>query len=216
MTTINTNTTSTTAFIVTPDTTGTFVVKTGSGTGTTALTLDTSQNATFAGTVTTVTGAVYPLVSGTAVTVSGTNIDFTGIPSTAKRITIMFRSVSTNNTNELKVIIGDSGGFETTGYSSMVAQLKAAVSQSNLADTAAFAITTGNTAGGSYHGTIVLTLLDSATFAWTMIGNLYSGTSMDTVLVSAGSKALSDTLTQVRINAGGNTFDAGTINIMWE
>lgn len=156
------------------------------------------------------------ITSGTAVTVSGTNIDFTSIPSTAKKITIMFRSVSTNGTNDLKVIIGDSGGFETTGYSSMVAQLKAAVSQSNLADTAAFAITTGNAATGSYHGTIVLTLLDSATFAWTMTGNLYSGTSLDTVLVSAGSKALSDTLTQVRINAGGNTFDAGTINIMYE
>jgi len=51
MTTINTNTTSTTAFVVTPDTTGTLVVKTGSGVGTTAMTLDSSQNATFAGTV---------------------------------------------------------------------------------------------------------------------------------------------------------------------
>lgn len=52
MTTINTNTSATTAFVVTPDTTGTFVVNTGSGTGATALTIDASQNATFAGGVT--------------------------------------------------------------------------------------------------------------------------------------------------------------------
>lgn len=52
MTTINTNTTATTAYILTPDTTGTFVVNTGSGVGATAMTIDASQNATFAGNAT--------------------------------------------------------------------------------------------------------------------------------------------------------------------
>lgn len=47
MTTINTNTDGTTAFVVTPDTTGTFVVNTGSGSGSTAMTLDSSQNMKF-------------------------------------------------------------------------------------------------------------------------------------------------------------------------
>lgn len=47
MTTINTNTSATTAFVVTPDTTGTFVVNTGSGAGATAMTLDSSQNIQF-------------------------------------------------------------------------------------------------------------------------------------------------------------------------
>ncbi len=50
MTTISAGTTSTTAYVATPDTTGTLVLKTGSG-NTTALTLDASQNATFAGAV---------------------------------------------------------------------------------------------------------------------------------------------------------------------
>jgi hypothetical protein len=56
MTTINTNTTATTAFVVTPDTTGTFVVNTGSGVGTTALTIGTNQAVQFAGQVNLVAG----------------------------------------------------------------------------------------------------------------------------------------------------------------
>ena len=51
MTTLLTGTTSTTGYVLTPDTTGTLVIKTGSGAGTTALTIDSSQNSTFAGAI---------------------------------------------------------------------------------------------------------------------------------------------------------------------
>jgi len=54
---------------------------------------------TFTGNIAVPTGTLYPLVSGTAATVSGTSVDFTGIPSTAKRITVMFNNVSTSSTN---------------------------------------------------------------------------------------------------------------------
>lgn len=57
MTTISAGTTSTTAYVATPDTTGTLVLKTGAS-DTTALTLDASQNATFAGSIPSVGG--YP------------------------------------------------------------------------------------------------------------------------------------------------------------
>lgn len=73
MTTISAGTTSTTAYVATPDTTGALVLKTGSG-NTTALTLDSSQNATLAGALT---------VSGTltAGTVSGAGTGLTGTAS---------------------------------------------------------------------------------------------------------------------------------------
>ena len=64
MTTILTSTTSTTGYVLTPNTTGTLVVQTGSGVGTTALTIDASQNATFAGTVTATGGFVGAATSG--------------------------------------------------------------------------------------------------------------------------------------------------------
>ncbi len=57
MTTISAGTTSTTAYVATPDTTGALVLKTGAS-DTTALTLDASQNATFAGSIPSVGG--YP------------------------------------------------------------------------------------------------------------------------------------------------------------
>ena len=50
MSTISSSTTTTTAYKVTADTTGTLVLQTGS-TPTTAVTVDTSQNTAFAGTV---------------------------------------------------------------------------------------------------------------------------------------------------------------------
>ena len=43
--------------------------------------------------------------------------DFTGIPSWAKRITVMFAGVSTRGTSALQVQIGTSLGIENSGYS---------------------------------------------------------------------------------------------------
>jgi len=56
------------------------------------------------------------ITSGTAqASTSGTSIDFTGIPSWVKRITVMFNGVSTNSTNPIQVQIG-SGSYTTTSY----------------------------------------------------------------------------------------------------
>ena len=56
-------------------------------------------------------------------TTSGTAINFTGIPTLTKRITIMFNEVSTSGTSALVVQIGDTDGIETTVYVSTVASL---------------------------------------------------------------------------------------------
>ena len=47
---------------------------------------------------------------------SGTSIDFTGIPSWVKRITVLLNEVSLSGTDSFLIRLGDSGGFETTGY----------------------------------------------------------------------------------------------------
>ncbi|WP_334625633.1 hypothetical protein [Rhizobium johnstonii] len=56
------------------------------------------------------------LVSGTVVAASGTAIDFTSIPSWAKRITVSFEGISTSGTTGVSLQLGDSGGVETSGY----------------------------------------------------------------------------------------------------
>lgn len=159
------------------------------------------------------TGTLAPLISGTSVSASGTSVDFTSIPSWVKRITVMFNGVSTNGTSLPQVQLGDAGGVENTGYVCF-AGLIAGASVVGASYTSGF-VSNLNNAGNNLSGTMVLTLLGSNT--WTATYNL--GSPGSTALsLGGGSKALSDTLTQVRITTvnGTDTFDAGTINILYE
>jgi hypothetical protein len=148
------------------------------------------------------------MTSGTAVTASGTSVDFTGIPAGVKRITVMFRDVSTNGTSNLQIQIG-STSFTTSGYSS-VAQF----SSTATAFTTGFGIVNSVSASSSIQGVASIVLLGSNIYV--QQGNL-AGTGGATI-VSAGSIALSGTLDRVRITTvnGTDTFDAGTINLLWE
>jgi hypothetical protein len=166
--------------------------------------------------VTTNSGAVYDsLQTGTAVTASSTSVNFTGIPSWVKRITVMFQGVSTNGTSKVIVQLGDAGGVETSGYlgSAVFADFSSAATNFS----SGFIAEEGANAAAVRQGVMTLSLINSATFAWGFVGNM--GRSDTTVItVSAGTKALSETLTQVRITTvnGTDTFDAGTINIIYE
>ena len=150
--------------------------------------------------------------SGTAVaTTSGTSFDFTGIPSTAKLIIINFSGVSLSGGDNISVLIGDSGGFATSGYNSSSAYVGS--SSSYTSSTNAFTVVVSNSVL-TPSGILLLTLLDSSTNTWSS-NHTFSGYS-DKVIMGGGDKSLSSTLTQVRITRGGtNTFDAGKLNIMY-
>jgi hypothetical protein len=155
-----------------------------------------------------------PITSGTAVaSTSGTSIDFTGLPSTAKRITVMFSGVSTSGTSIVQIQIGTSGGVQTTGYSSG-AWL---ANTSNGNSTSAFLISNGGDAAYIRDGMACLTLLNSATGLWTF-NSVFSGSTSGINSIGGGSKTLSGTLDRVRITTanGTDTFDAGSINILYE
>ena len=161
--------------------------------------------------VTTNSGAVYDsLQRGTAVTASGTSIDFTGIPSWVERITVMLSGVSTNGTSVIQIQLGDSGGFETTGYLNSSSTAGGTVS----AITSGFAICTP-AAASVVSGHCVITLIDAAN-TWVQTSLVKSAT--NAMAYSAGDKATSATLDRVRITTvnGTDTFDAGTINIIYE
>lgn len=154
------------------------------------------------------------LTLATAVTASGTAVDFTGIPSWVKRITVMFDGLSSNGTNPFLLQIGDSGGIENSGYQSSSAVVGVSTT-SALASTAGF-IAFINSASFSLQGAYTLSKINGN--AWVAAGNFSYPSANNFVVLAAGSKTLSDTLTQVRITAANNvdTFDAGTINIMYE
>ena len=151
------------------------------------------------------------LTSGTAVTsTSGTSIDFTGIPSWAKRITVMFNGVSTSGTSLKQIQIG-SGSIANTGYLAATAALLTST-MASVGSTSGYPINS-NLAADVLYGAITLSLFD--TNKWVASGNTVNGASSFT---TAGYVTLSGTLDRVRITTinGTDTFDAGSINIMYE
>jgi hypothetical protein len=155
-------------------------------------------------------GAVYNgLQTGTAVaSTSGTSIDFTGIPSWVKRITVMFASVSTNGTSPMQIQIGN-GSIVTTSYVST-----ANYSTTTVSSTTGLLANYGNPASSSSSGVISLYNISSNTW-------VSSGVTADDQARSsdcAGTKILGGTLDRVRITTvnGTDTFDAGSLNILYE
>ena len=146
-------------------------------------------------------------VAGTAVaSTSGTSIDFTSIPSWVKRITIMFSGVSTNGSSNIQVQIG-AGSVETSGYSS-----SAGYSTAYSTLTTGFLCVTAAGAADTRYGQLILSLVGSN--AWVSS----SAISVGVPITGAGGKTLSGTLDRVRITTvnGTDTFDAGSINILYE
>jgi len=165
--------------------------------------------------VTTNSGAVYDsLQRDTAkASTSGTSIDFTSIPSWVRRITVMFSVCSSSGTSAWQIQLGDAGGFETTGYSSGAAAVGTS-SAAGSASTTGLMLQQANSAAATYSGLAIITNITGNN--WVCSSTL--GTGSNGGNFSGGTKTLSDALTQIRITTvnGTDTFDAGTINIIYE
>jgi hypothetical protein len=163
------------------------------------------------------TSVIGGIQSGTPIaTTSGTSHDFTSIPSTVKRITVMISGVSTNGTSIPIIQIGDSGGVETSGYSGAAFAVQGGSSEAALSS-GVLLNSTSSTAANISHGQCVFNLLDPATNTWTFSGNISLSNAVRGIVVS-GSKSLSATLDRIRLTTvnGTDTFDAGSINILYE
>ena len=191
---------------------------TASGGGVTLQAADTATDKTL--TLPAVTDTVLTqttnVTSGTAVaSTSGTSIDFTGIPSWVKRITVMINGLSGSGSSEWLFQIGDSGGIENTGYLGCGTLVGAAGSTSATNYTAGFGFAGGGTTAKTWQGAIRITNITGNT--WVADGVFGRSDGANTAQVGGG-KTLSDVLTQVRITHanGTDTFDAGSINILYE
>lgn len=153
------------------------------------------------------------LTSGTAVaSTSGTSITFSSIPSWVKRITLSFNGVSTNGTSTYLVQIG-SGSVTSTGYQSVSVALPGGGAVSS---TAGMIISSAN-ASNIFHGQMVLTLINSNTWVASAVFADYLSTFYMTTC-GGSSPNLSGALDRVVITTSGgtDTFDAGSVNIMYE
>lgn len=164
------------------------------------------SNATATGTL---------ITSGTAVSASSTSVDFTSIPNWVKRITVMFDGVSTNGTSNIVVRIG-SGSVSTSGYTTATPFFGGANNTAIIAYTDGWNLA-GIAAAGVIRGAFTLNLLNSATNAWVGTGVIYnSGSTYG--MFPTGNISLAGALDRVRITMvnGTDTFDAGSINILYE
>lgn len=164
--------------------------------------------------VTTNTGAVYDsLQRATAVaSTSGTSIDFTSIPSWVRRITVMFSGVSTNGTSLPQIQIG-AGSFTTSGYLGSASSILSTVGSANYSSGAI--LINQAVATQIHYGAVRITNISGNN--WVFDGVLGRSDTQGTS-VTGGVLALAGTLDRVRITTvnGTDTFDAGTINIIYE
>jgi len=206
---------------ISTDTSGTLNIVTGSGSGSNAITIDASQvvtipgNLTVSGTLSASGGVSGGIRSGTAVaSTSGTSIDFTGIPSTVKRITVMFNGVSTSGTSLVQIQTG-SGSVTTSGYVWVGGYFYSGTAAASY--TSGFNIDAAASGSATYvrYGSLVLNLITGNTWSASYVG---SNTALALVQAGSGSIALGGILDRIRITTvnGTDTFDAGTINILYE
>ena len=149
--------------------------------------------------------------SGTAQnSTSGTNIDFIGIPAGVKRITVMFAGVSTNGTSNLLVQIG-SGSFTASGYSGQCNAGGALTAMST-----GFMVNSNIAAANFHSGNAIINTVGSNT--WVESGCVLNQGVSSNGCYSGGFIAIGGVLDRIRITTvnGTDTFDAGSINILYE
>jgi hypothetical protein len=150
----------------------------------------------------------------TAQTASGqTSIEFTGIPSSAKRITVMFTGVTNSGTAEVIIQLG-STTYQTTGYLGSSSTFGASTLVTELSTTG-FMLNNNVASGAVRNGSVSIINLTGNT--WSCFG-LIGASNAARGCSTAGSVALSGVLDRIRVTtvAQANTLTGGTINIIYE
>jgi len=170
----------------------------------------------FTGTITGAGG----YTQGTKVSpTSGTTVDFTGIPSDVKVIHVLFNEIemSANGSGWNILQLGDSDGFETSGYTS-------AVDYPGSGNTFVANVAADNNGLKLYYygatkrnGFVTIMRMSTDQTQWVMWGRSHSAESNSYSTYSAVEKTLSGDLTQLRVtHSGGSfTFVSGDINILY-
>ena len=194
--------------------TGAFAVgQTIYGTGVTAGTTITALG-TGTGGAGTYTVSASQTVASTAINSGFVSYDFTGIPSWAKRVTVMFDVVSISGASNYRILMG-AGSVQNTGYNSNCLTATTTAATTTAISNAGFDIKSISTAAATLCGSAIFSLLGSNT--WVCQGQ-FANIGDSRIHYPAGSVNLIGTLDRVRITtvSGTDVFDAGSINILYE
>jgi len=155
------------------------------------------------------------IVQGTSVaSTSGTSIDFTSIPSWVKRLTFMFNGVSLSGTSSWLLQLG-SGSVTTTGYNSRCVAPGSSTTQTGTSTSGILLIS--GAALNAFWGTCTFTNISANIWVAAISGGISDGT-VNYSLTGGGNISLSGALDRVRLTTvnGTDTFDAGSVNILYE
>ena len=155
------------------------------------------------------------LTSGTAVaTTSGSTVDFTGIPATAKRITVMINGFSNVSGVGAPIVQLGSGSIDTTGYNSAATYSVATNNVGSTSATNGMLASTVAAAATVINAVLVLTHMGSN--VWMAHGTA-NAAGLSGCYVASGTKTLSGVLDRIRLTQHvADTFDAGSVNVLWE
>ena len=143
-----------------------------------------------------------------------TTVEFLGIPSWAKRITLVFRGMSCSSAAHFLVQLGTSYGFEVINYLGSTNILLGGSSSAGLTSGAGAIVWGGGTAN-SISGSVVAHNIGGDLWVITgqyMFDNLSGYTCWTTAQI-----LLANPLTSIRLAlTAAGTFDAGNINVFYE
>jgi hypothetical protein len=164
-------------------------------------------------TVQAATGTMSVNTLATAVaTTSGTSITFSSLPAWVKRITVMFNGVSTSGTSPVQIQIG-SGSATTSGYVGSFATMVNAAALGISSFTTGFNVP-GTSAADVRTGHMLITNISGNIWVATVM----TSNSSTATTVGGSVVTISGTLDRVVLTTvnGTDTFDAGSVNILYE
>lgn len=152
---------------------------------------------------------------GTAITTSGAaSYEFTDVPASAKKITLMLHNVSATglSTGAIQLQLGTSGGYVSSGYVFTGLSIDGTTITNNTGAGSAFQLIWTNSDAAQYSG--VMELVNISGNIWVHRMQIrFSGTR---TLFSTGEIDLGGQLTSIKAFMGVGTFDGGTINVLYE
>lgn len=144
-------------------------------------------------------------------TASGTNKQFTGLPSDIKEFTLNFMDVTSASAVNIVTTLGTAASFETTGYKCSAVCLDAGNANQN--STSGF-IVVSIVAGTVFNGSVKFTLADAANNIWAVHGVVADSSGARCGYVG-GSKALAAALTRINVTPASGNFSGGSISLSY-
>jgi hypothetical protein len=150
---------------------------------------------------------------GLTTTTSGSTSTIGSLPSGIKTLLLSFDDISPSALAEFQLLLGDSGGIETSGYLSVHKRIDlTTIVHSN--DSTFFYLVNAGSGADVISGNCVITRAGSSSNLWSI--NSAARQSVNGNNWCQGSKTLSGELTQVQIKLSTGSFDAGSWNIYYQ